>query len=492
MDIVSIEFIIFAAITLLLCVVIPQRFRWIVLLIASIYFYYNVGLRALFAMLTVATFVFFLSKFIESSEQSSKKRKMICGISVVLIVLWVTLTKLFTFFELNNYLIFSFLGISYVSFSLIAYLVDVYQGKDAHEKNYLKFLLFVFFFPKITQGPISRHTNLKKDLYEGGNITYKGVCFGIQRMIYGYFKVLVIVRRASMFTTPVFDNLEAYSGSMIFLATILSALQLYCDFSGYMDIVVGFSQAVGIKLEENFKRPFFSKSAAEFWRRWHISLGEWFKDYVYTPIVMSSRVKKIGKWGRKHVGKRFGNSIMKIIALLAVWILTGLWHGTGINYIVWGLMWGIIIIISAIFDKEYKSIKKILHINDKAFDWKIFQMIRTFTIYAFGILIISVSDLYMVKKALQIIVSDFSWTNFVDGTIYSIGLDKTNLILLVFGLLLLWVISTMQEHFSVREKIAELHAPVRWFIYAASISLVLFIGIYGEGYSLEGFAYANF
>lgn len=492
MNLISLDFITFAIITLIVYFFVPKKYRWLVLAISSIRFYYVAGIKALIVLVVASLGTFFSAIIIERIPVGIKKRKILLATSVMLIAMWLMFTKASRIDGVHFHLSVVPLGISYVSFMLISYLVDIYWEKDCSDKNFFRFLLYILFFPKISQGPITKHKDLAKQLYEGGQLSYKALCSGIQRMIYGYFKKVVIADRAAMFTEPVFADIHTYSGSIIVIATMLAALQLYCDFSGYMDIVLGFTEAIGLKMDENFRHPFFSRSVAEFWRRWHITLGVWFKDYVYTPIAMAPFIKKIGKWGRKKIGKRFGNSFIKVIALSVVWILTGIWHGTGINYILWGTYWGVIIILSAVFESEIGKINSLLNIRTSANSWKIFQMLRTFLIFSFGILLTKLNSLQDYKAATYNIFKQFKIWNLFDGTLYSFGMDKTNFYIMIFALIVVWTISILQEKISVREKISELNAPVRWVIYAGSISIVLFLGIYGSAYNTSSFAYTNF
>ncbi len=494
MSLVSLEFVVFVILTTTVYYIVPKRFRWVELLISSVYFYCAgwSNKKAFVTLLAVSLFTFIAARQIENSREELRKRKFYLSVSVVAIVGWLMLTK--TVGEGKFYFLVVPIGISYISFSLISYLADVYWEKDIADKNFLKFFLYVLFFPKITQGPITRHKDFAPLLYDGGDLSYENICFGAQRMLYGYFKKLVVADRAAVFTDAVFGDVAAHSGSLLVTATVLAAFELYCDFSGYMDIVLGFTQMLGISMDENFRRPFYSKSAAEFWRRWHITLGTWFKDYVYTPIVMSHSVKKLGKWGRKNVSKRFGNSVMKILALAAVWFLTGAWHGISINYIMWGVMWGFLIIISVVFEEEITRATKILHVNTEAASWKLYQMARTFLIFCFGIMLTRVHSIHEIKLIANNILKQFRIWEICDGTIYGYGLDKGDFKVMLFGLLIIFVVESIQEKKGkgVRQYIAELNAPVRWIIYAIAVSIVIFLGIYGEGYSTADFAYQYF
>ncbi len=492
MSIISLPFLILAILTYIACLVLPKKHRWVALLISSITFYFFAGKRALVIMVSVAVFSFVMGKVIERFPVGSKKRKISLLTGIAFVVGWLVTVKYVIATGWDCYLIVVPLGASYVSFSIISYMVDIYWERDMADKNIFQHLLYVMFFPKISQGPITRHGKTANQLYVGGDMTYHNLTFGIQRMIYGYFKKLVLANRLSMITTGVFADLSSFSGSVIFFTIIFAALELYFDFSGYMDIILGFSQTLGFEMDENFKHPFFSKTAAEFWRRWHITLGSWFKDYVYTPIVMSHFVKRIGKWSKKNVGKKFGNDIMKVIALSAVWILTGLWHGTGVNYIIWGFMWGGVIIISTIFEDKYKEINKVLHINTSAPSWVLFQRLRTSGIFCCGILLTRVNTIHDLRLAAYKIVKSFNISDIYLGKLYEFGISKNDFNLLVILMIGTLFVGVFQEKQSIREWISTLNLPVRLVVYAFAISMILFFGIYGAGYSTSGFAYTYF
>lgn len=249
MNLISLDFITFAIITLIVYFFVPKKYRWLVLAISSIRFYYVAGIKALIVLVVASLGTFFSAIIIERIPVGIKKRKILLATSVMLIAMWLMFTKASRIDGVHFHLSVVPLGISYVSFMLISYLVDIYWEKDSSDKNFFRFLLYILFFPKISQGPITKHKDLAKQLYEGGQLSYKALCSGIQRMIYGYFKKVVIADRAAMFTEPVFADIHTYSGSIIVVATMLAALQLYCDFSGYMDIVLGFTEAIGLKMD---------------------------------------------------------------------------------------------------------------------------------------------------------------------------------------------------------------------------------------------------
>lgn len=487
-----IKIIAFSVLSYIACLVMPRRLRWTALLAASIAFYALTGIKALLTMLLVSSLSFFCGILIEDSAVGSKKRRLLLQGGVILVVAWLFTIKCFVATGHSSRIILTVLGASYVSFSVISYLADIYWERDKADRNFFKHALYVLFFPKISQGPIAKHKKLAQSLYEGGELTYKKLCFGSQRMLYGMFKKLVIAERLAMITRGILGDLNRWPGSMIAVAMVFAAIELYCDFSGYMDIALGFTECIGIEMEENFKRPFFSRSTSEFWRRWHITLGAWFKDYVYTPLVMSGTVKKLGKWCKKNIGKEFGNGLMKVIALSAVWLLTGLWHGTGACYVAWGCLCGGVIIVSTLAEGYYKKALALLHVNTEAPSWKLFQILRTSAIFCYGILMTRLPDLHSVKTATVKMLREFDAPELFSKSLFGFGVAKKEFLLLILFLILVLCVSIMQEKRSVREFVASMNAPVRWFIYALAISVVILFGIYGPGYTMSGFAYEHF
>ena len=312
-------------------------------------------------------------------------------------------------------------------------------------------------------------------------------------MVWGYFKKMVIADRLAIFVNAVLGNIAGETGAHLLVASIFAAVQSYCDFSGCMDIVGGFSQILGLKLEENFNHPFFSRSAAEFWRRWHITLGTWFKDYVYMPMVISPRVIGLSKKVRDRFGTRPGKVVMTVVPLMAVWLLTGLWHGTGWNYIVWGLDWGVLIMCSTIFAPEMKKLTKALHINTDAGSWKVFQIVRTFLVFTVGRMITLPGSLRQAGLIFRHLVLDFHPENFFDGSMYACGLDPRNYILAWICIAVLMVVDHMQEKgVHVREHIAGSNIVFRWAVYYTAVFAVIVFGIYGPTYNAADFIYMRF
>lgn len=496
MNFANLSFFTIVIFTIALYYILPKKYCWYILLLSSGYFYLTVAGRRASLAAAVTIFIAYMAALWMEKEgrENNGRKKLYLAVAVIAIL------SILAVFKLQRYSVFHVsglivpLGISYYTFSLIGYLVDVYAKKENAEKNILKVVLYTLYFPKIVQGPISKFREIGPKLTEGHSFEWENFCFGLQRIIWGYFKKLVITERASALIDNVFGNFPNFAGggAVLSVTTFIAVISHYCDFSGYMDIVIGISQCMGIGLDENFRQPFFSKTAAEFWRRWHITLGIWFKDYVYMPLVINPFIIKCGKWVRDHIGKRAGKAVLTMIPLISVWFLTGLWHGTGLNYILWGLYWGFIIIFSNVFTPEIKKITKFFRINTDAADWKVFQTVRTFCIFAGGFLLSTLVGYQNMRVYAWCIIKKFEFGRLKEETFAALGLDHTNLVILVWAIILLWIVEACREKGSIRMKIAELNPPCRWIIYALSLLAVIMLGVYGPGYSVDGFAYAFF
>ena len=411
MSLTSTYFIIFMLILVPVYYLVPKKIQWFVLLAASLVFYAFGGLFNIFYVLFTSLTVYCGTRFMDKLNNKQKeylkankenlsrdekkaykakiksKRKtvMLCSILLNLAVL-VFFKFLYPFNSLLSYFgkdalsIIMPLGISYYTLQAIGYAVDVYWGNAECEKNYLKVLLFVSFFPQVTQGPISDFKQLSNELFTEHEFTYKNYSWGFQRLIWGFFKKMVIANLMLPYVKNLFENYASYSGLTLFIGIFVVMVQLYADFSGYMDIVCGVCEMLGIKLSENFNGPFFSKSLSEFWRRWHITLGAWFKKYVFFTVGTSRLANSISGKVKNKFGADAGEKTVSTVALLAIWFSIGIWHSVNLPFVLWGLLNGVIMIISVWLEPVYTSVKSKLHINDKAKPWKLFQMARTFTL----------------------------------------------------------------------------------------------------------------
>ena len=260
-----------------------------------------------------------------------------------------------------------------------------------------------------------------------------------------------------------------------------------------MDIALGVSECFGIQLEENFRQPFASCSVAEFWRRWHITLGVWFKDYVFMPLVISPRLMRISGFLRERIGKRAGKNFMTVIPLAVVWLLTGLWHGTGKNYLLWGIYWGALISLSTVFDPEIRKLTKWLKIDTDSEGFRFFRKSRTFCLFVIGRFITIPGSLAVSWYTAQSVFTDFTPLRLVDGSIFTLGIDWPRFIVTLLAAALVGFVGSKREKgVHIREWIAARPLLIRWAIYYAIIFAVLIFGAYGPGYDASSFVYMRY
>ena len=386
MSIVSLQFLLYVCILVFLYYILPKRFQWFYLLLASIlYYWYVCGSIITLLMLGDLVIVYGITQLISFSKKP-KLKKFYCIIGVILSLAILLVLKDFKFFTGFSLEIAAPLGISFYSLVLIGYILDVYWEKIKPQNNILKFALFPTYFPQISSGPFVRYEEMSNQLYISKKFNYENLRMGVQRIAWGFFLKLVISERLAVMVNTIYDNIAFYSGFYIFIAVTCFVFQLYTDFSGYMHIVLGISEILGINLPENFKTPFFSRSLAEFWRRWHITLGLWMKDYVMYPILKSVAFEKIRDFSISKFGKKIGKQIPTYIALVIIWFLVGFWHGGAWNFIFGvGLLQGFFIIIGQITKKKTDKLILKLKIKTDCFSWHLFQSIRTFFLFALGV-----------------------------------------------------------------------------------------------------------
>lgn len=493
MNFISLLFLAFAALVVALYYLFPKKIRWTVLLAGSIGFCAVGGWHTVAFPCLMALVAYFAAIVIEGTERKQRKnRRLVLTIGALILIGTLAIIKINGLIKWEAGKFIFPMGISYYTFSLVAYIADVYWGKDKAEKNYFKLLLFALFFPKILQGPIARHKTLGPQLVKGNSFDSKACIAGIQLMIWGYFKKMVIGDRLVMFTSTVFASYDKLGGGILLLNAVLSAFQLYADFSGCIDIARGLSQMLGITLEKNFDRPFSSKSAAELWRRWHITLGAWFKDYVMMPLAISPKLIKFCNTVGKRFGKRTVKALMTIIPTLIVWLLTGIWHGTGINYVLWGVYWAILMIVSSVFAPEIAKLAKLFRIDTTKESWKKFQVVRTFLLFCGGRVISTMpTPAAMGEYFARIFTKPQLW-QFFDGTLFAQGLSELEFAISVVLVGLLIAVSCMQAKKSVRETIDGWNVVFRCAIYALALVLIFVFGIYGPSFNASSFAYMNF
>ncbi|MDE7248214.1 MAG: MBOAT family protein, partial [Lachnospiraceae bacterium] len=385
------------------------------------------------------------------------------------------------------------LGVSFYTFSLLGYVIDVYYGLAAHQENGLKLALYGLYFPNLISGPILKYREHAEQFFSPHAFDYRQVTRGLQRMAWGFFKKLVISERLGVLVNTVYGDYEGYPGAYIWVATACYAFQLYTDFSGCMDIVLGLSESLGIILPENFQTPFFSKSVAEYWRRWHITLGVWMKDYVFYPLLRSKLFTNLNQTFKKKFGKKRGKQYATFAAMFVLWLTVGIWHGGDWKFVIGsGLLHWFYIVTEELLAPPCARMMERLHINAAGRFVAGVRMLRTFFLVCIGDLFFraaSVGDaLAMLRRAVNVWNLQILW----NGGLLDLGLDWIEAAVTVLSLLVLWTVSLAGRKEPVRDRIAKKPLPVRWMLWYALLFSVILLGYYGPGYSASEFIYQGF
>lgn len=384
------------------------------------------------------------------------------------------------------------LGISFYTLTAISYVVDAGRENCEVETSFRKVLLFLSYFPSVTQGPFNRFAQMREQFEKVHMFQYDRMLRGIQRFVWGAFKKLVIADRLGIFVDGVYGADSAVTaGSIYACATVFYMLQLYADFSGYIDMAAGISETFDIVLPDNFKRPYFSKTVAEFWRRWHITLGTWFKDYVMFSFVMSGMGRKISK-ACKNRWNGLGRQVTPVIGTLLVWFFTGIWHGRTFSYMLWGVYYGVIMSMSLILEPSFVMWKERLHIKDGRI-WSLVRMARTWLIVFVADVLIRSASLAQAGAIYASLVTGLHIRSIFSKELTSYGLNKYEFLLL-FVVLLIWLAVSVSEERGedVRTYLAGRPVVVRWVCYYGIVLLLLLTGIYGGGYDTAVFMYQSF
>ena len=510
MSFLSIDFLLFALIISVVYFLIPGKMQWIWLLIASGVFFYENSAWYQVVNLLVFLLVNYIMSWVMSRQTSKRKLVFVCVI--VFDILYLLIFKYFDFFkpavlsiikDENAVNLFHAyvkelcpMGISYIALIIIGYLTDLYWENIALQKNPGKFALFAVFFPQTVSGPIVKYKEQDGNLWgEKHRFSYDRTVIGLERILYGVFKKLVISSRAGIVANTIYDNYAEYNGFYIPVGVIFYIIQLYTDFSGLMDIVVGLSQILGIEMPENFNTPFYSESISEFWRRWHITLGRFLKDYVLFPMQMSGWFRKLRRAYKSKVGKDFEKKFNapRYLTMLISWFIIGFWHGGGWNYIfgVGIYMWAVIIlgeVLKPLFDK----LIEILHINTENFSWHLFRRVRTLALYMYGVSFFWAKSLEEGFGLWKSAFSEFNPWIFVDKSLYELGLAREEMSILIFGLLVILLASHYSQDESFLNKLNR-----QGFIFRLGICLSIFVmtilwGHYGAGFDAASFIYGRF
>lgn len=507
--------------------IVPRRTQWLLLLVADVVFYACAGWQGLCFMAATVVVSWaatnlmgaslqkqkaFLSsdegKALERSERKQykakcqKKRKTVFILALIIDLGILAALKYTNFVLTNVNALFSAdiaavdwvlpLGISFYTFQTVSYVIDVYWEKLEPEKNILRVALFTSFFPLLIQGPISRFGDLKQTLFAEHRADFKQISFGLQRILWGYFKKLVIADRLLVAVTALCGDPATYTGAYVFIGAVLYAAELYADFTGGIDITIGIAQVLGVKVKENFIRPYFSRNIAEYWRRWHISMGVWFKDYIFYPLSVAPWLLKLSKNARKKISDGFGRKLSVYVSTIVTWFLTGLWHGAAWNFVVWGLLNAFFILLAEEFKPASQRFRQKHETLVSGFGYRVFETLRTFFLMCSLRILDCYRDVAVSFKAFISIFTDFNWGEAFSGPLLQLGLSGADYIVAAVGVALMFAVSCVQENCgSVREKLWE--RPV--LSYAAFLILAvatLTFGAYGVGYDSAQFIYNQF
>lgn len=474
----SAGYLVFFTIVCLVYFILPKKVKRAFLLLASYFFYscWNLKYSLLMLFSTVATYLTAIAMDMVGEKQKKELYLGLCFF-VNLAILFVFKYYGFAINFLNKILglvgvslnlplinVLLPVGISFYTFQALGYIVDVYRGEIKAERNFINYALFVSFFPQLVAGPIERSKNLLTQIDNLGHRRYENLSKGLLYILWGFFLKLVIADRAAIFVNQVYDSYQGYSYIFLCYAALLFAVQIYCDFYSYSIIAKGSAKILGYDLMDNFKAPYLSKSITEFWRRWHISLSTWFKDYLYIPLG----------------GNRKGN-FRKHLNVLIVFLVSGLWHGANYTFVLWGLIHGIFNIL----EDSFKGITKNISNN---FIYKNIRRLITFVVAVISFVIFRSKNIGAAKAFILGILKRQAGN--LDA---SIAFPYEDTVILLIAIAMLIVIDILiYNKVNMVERIEKRSLIIRWPIYIFLLIIILIFGIYGPGYSEAQFIYFQF
>ncbi|MBD5161369.1 MAG: MBOAT family protein [Oscillibacter sp.] len=532
MSFTSFPFLLFFGVLLLLYYIVPKRVQWPLLLAGSFLFYAFAGWKAMLYMAATVLSTWFCGgkigqkyaaheqwlkenkatadretrKARKAAAKAAARRWMLAGIFLNFGMLAVVKYTDFLLGNANGIIgLFSggeetiplphFLlpmGISFYIFQSMGYLLDVYRSKYPPQRNLGKFALFVSFFPQLIQGPISRYDALAPSLLAEHKWNTTTAAFGLQRMLWGFFKKLVVADRLMVVVRTLSGSPDEYQGAYVLALMAVYAVTLYADFTGGIDVTIGAAECLGIEVAENFHRPFFSKSTAEYWRRWHITMGSWFRDYIFYPVSIS---KTMLGWTQK-VRAKFGVGAAKrfpvYLATMLTWFVTGVWHGASWNFIVWGLLNGVIILVSQELEPLYARFHERFPKLGKTFGWRLFQVGRTFWLMGAVRVLDCYRDVPVTFRAVGTIFTRLNLAVLWNGSMLKLGASGADWLAAGMGALLMLTVSLVQRRGSVRAQLAEKPLALRWALFGALLLAVAVFGAYGVGFDANQFIYNQF
>ena len=522
-------FFVFFLGTYLLYIVIPKNWKWLVLLLSS-WSFYTISVKGHVLPLALVTLgVWGIGLLLQKQNEAckaavkgkkrdekkvikkryAKKIGWLTAGGVLFSLAFILVLKYGNFFgetfsELlgADYQPVHFiqpLGISFYTMQAISYLVDVNRGRVKACKNPLKLSLFLSFMFTVVEGPIARYSEMEQQLFEPKKLTQRHFYYGTMRILWGLFKTVVIANRVALIADNLFDYYTERGGLAVLFGIMAYTLQLYCDFSGVMDVLSGCTYMMGIELPQNFNHPFFAKTINEFWQRWHITLGGFLRDYVFYSISFSAPMKSLSASARKRLSTYYAAIVPTSVALFFVWFCNGLWHGSGVKYIVYGLYYYVLMMLGMYLEPLAEKLCKVLRINRQSKPYQLFQIVRTFAVVNIGMLIFRADDL---KAAVHILLSvtDMKKTVFLFHhplkALYgdmSPGFSIKEVAIIGLGVLIIFAVSLLSElGKKPLERLYNMKPAVRSAIYMAVLLAIILFGAYSENYDTNQMIYAGF
>ena len=470
----SLHFLIFFPVVVFLYFSIPQRFRWILLLISSYYFYMSWNAKYII-LIIISTLIDYFSAIRIYNSKTLTMKRMFLFFSIFSNIGLLFFFKYFNFFSESLNELFKYfaiplhpitvkvllpVGISFYTFQTLSYTIDVYRGVIKPQRHLGIFAVYVSFFPQLVAGPIERAKNLLPQFFETHNFDYFRISNGLKLMLWGFFKKVVVADNIALFVDKVYGNVYDQSGLSLFLATILFAFQIFADFSGYSDIAIGAAQVLGFKLMDNFKRPYFASSLRDFWKRWHISLTTWFKDYVYIPLG-GSRVST----------KRWFFNIM------VVFLLSGLWHGANWTFVFWGFIHGLYML----FEIVIKPFKEAFYVFSGLIK---FPKIIFFIEWLATFFIVNISWVFFrskdVSESFYVLSHMFSDWSLSSINFFTTGTSLLGVLLLFVFIAIMEFVHLIEEHKNMRYFMNDKPRYFRWAVYIIIFFLIILFGAFNN------------
>lgn len=528
MNLFSLEFIILLAVLLVLYYIVPKKAQWICLLVAGIIFYAYSGIQNLL-LIGITSFTTWLAGMImaelvkrfkeakkapEVTKEEKKqlkalmiRKKRVVLVSTLLINFGILAYLKYWQVIYNGVMEVFFpekagismglllpLGISFYTFQSAGYLIDQYKDAYEPERNYFKYLLFVSFFPQMIQGPINRFMHMKEQFFTDHNFDWEMTKRGLFLILFGLMKKYAIANLLIDAISVILDAPTAdMPGSVIVAGILMYSAQQYADFSGGIDLVLGIALLFGIQMAPNFRQPYFAISLGDFWRRWHISLGAWMRDYIFYPFALTKRMQRLGKWGMNHLGRHVGRVLPACLGNILVFFIVGIWHGAQLHFILWGLYNGIVIALAELLEPVFLKCNQALHIKEESRGFYVFRVIRTFIVVNIGWYFDRIVDFGDCMLCFKNTLLNFDIVGFVKSmsTLMSGVLSVKVLPIIALAIILVFIHSLLTEkNIDVYELLGRKHIVVRWGVYYVMLALIQFSMSYAA--RTEAFMYAVF